>query len=264
MVAGTDRQFRRTDTVLAFAAHETLYDAILQRMKSYHSQPTTGREKFDGLRQGVPQSRQLIIHRDSQGLKRKRRRMEPPSPPSPSYHCLLNDLDQVACGIQWPRLDDGLGNASRLSLLAVVVEEIRQLLSRETVDQISGGRIARRGIKPHVQRSVGHEGEATIGIGQLERRQAKIEQYAIDWYEIMGVRHPFQVSKGGVHKLGALTILGQAIIGQLQSGWVPIHTEQLPVGSRDIQDRVSVPAPPDGGINGPISGRHLEALDDFV
>jgi|GEM_PF-6817251 len=130
-----------------------------------------------GLWQGRLQGRQLLVDGDPQGLKGERRRVEPSTTPP---HGLLDDPDQLARGAKRTLLDDGPGNAARLSLLTIVIEDIRQLLRRELVDQVGGGRPARRGIKAHVQRPLGHERETTVGVSELERRQPQIEQDTVD------------------------------------------------------------------------------------
>ena len=79
-------------------------------------------------------------------------------------------------------VDDGPGDARCLGLLAVAPEERGQLGGVERGEQL-GGRHAAAGVEAHVERAAGPEAEPALAVGELEARQAEIEEGAVDGAE---------------------------------------------------------------------------------
>ena len=71
------------------------------------------------------------------------------------------------------------GNASRGRLFAQLAKKLRQFFLAVAVDDCRGGQFAPR-IHPHVERTVAHDAETALGVFQLSRGDAEIEQCAAD------------------------------------------------------------------------------------
>src|ERR671938_1819957 len=75
-------------------------------------------------------------------------------------------------------LDDPPGNATRASLLTVLKDNARDLLFRESRQQIGCRLFIAPSIHAHVERRILPEAEPPAGIVELKRRDAQINQHA--------------------------------------------------------------------------------------
>ena len=126
-------------------------------------------------------------------------------------------------------------------LLAVVEEQIGQVVFLQAVDQLCSGFSAAFGVHAHVQRSVGAEAEAALGHIELMAADAQISQHGqhrLGWgvgREVAG------------HQLRPLTKTLQVLAGCCAGRGVLIQSNQLParVG---IEQQAAVASTAHGGI----------------
>lgn len=159
---------------------------IFQRVEADDGRAPAGFEHVGEQSEGRLKMGELVIDRDSQGLKYTSGRVDRPplagdAPP--------DDLGEPAGGFNRPRLDDSPGDAPAVPLFTVFKEDSRQLLFIESIDQIGRAGGARSRVEPHVERSVLSEAEAPVRPGKLVRRQADIEQDSIDSDDSEIVQH---------------------------------------------------------------------------
>src|SRR5690606_28280463 len=97
-------------------------------------------------------------------------------------------------------LEDGPRDAPRLTLFAVAVEDVRQRLGIQRIDQ-HAGRLATPPVKAHVQRSIVLEAEAAFRVGQLQRRQAEIKQDPVYLVDVERGREPHHVGVAALEEV---------------------------------------------------------------
>ena len=77
MTTGANGHFRRAQAIPCFVTEKLLYQAILQGMKGYGRQKSSGRQEPQRLGQGFVQTFQLLIDNYAQGLESSSSRVEP-------------------------------------------------------------------------------------------------------------------------------------------------------------------------------------------
>ncbi len=153
-------------------AKRLFHPAILQRVKTDDRQPGPGAKAIGQPPQGNLQRLQLVVDRDPQGLEGPRGRIDPLQPrPRHAAADQFGQLGRRLDGLLPPLLDDRPGDPAAVSLLAVVVNQVGQVLGAEAIDQ-PPGRLAPHRVEPQVQRPGRGEAESPLRVGQLVARRA--------------------------------------------------------------------------------------------
>src|SRR3990172_3821365 len=96
-------------------------------MEGDHGQSPAWVEQTHGDGQNFFHRVKLAVHRNPQGLERARGRMDPRSVAPPPYRP-HDDPCELCRRAEWPRDPDGLSNLAAVSLLALFVKNVCQLL----------------------------------------------------------------------------------------------------------------------------------------
>ena len=123
--------------------------------------------------------RELVIDRDAESLEDARRGVDAARPPrlhagdeaAEFVRCLERRLDTAT--------DDRSRDARRLRLFAVLGEDASKVLFSPAVHEV-GRRLAKIRIGTHVERSSGTEAEAPLLVGELDGREAEVEEDSVD------------------------------------------------------------------------------------
>lgn len=145
---------------------------------------------FDRREQAL-ESIELAVDRDAKGLKRASRAVDPL--PSCAGHRTADHARQVRSpleGLLLTPAHDRPGNPARGTLLAVAVDQVRELGLGRLVDEVGSGQGAIR-IQPHVERPILAEAQATLRVIDLVRAEAQVAQD-----QISGPAQAFQHSRG--------------------------------------------------------------------
>ena len=95
-------------------------------------------------------------------------------------------------------MDDGAGDAPRGALLAVEIEDVGERLCIRFVDDVGGARAPP--FHAHVERSVDAEGKAARGLVELHRRDADVEDDAVERREALRARDLLELRKARFNK----------------------------------------------------------------
>ena len=137
-----------------------LHDAILEGVEADDDQARPAPQVGDHVPQEALEALQLAIHPDAKGLERAGGRVDPLAPPR---HDAPDDGGQLTGrpeGGAQPRRHNRAGHPARVTLLTVLVDDIRQFLLVARVEQVRG-RGAARAVHAHVERLVAPEAEPT-------------------------------------------------------------------------------------------------------
>ena len=209
MSASAYRLFRRTKTVFAFPAEIFFDDAVFQRVEGNDCQPPAGPQACYRLGKHVLNSIQFLIHCYAQGLECPRGGVNMAFSRDDGFD---NGSKLERC-LKRSRLDDGLRDAPGGFLFSIAVDQVRQLILRQAVDQVcragGGGRV-----KAHVQRRIVLEGEAALRRIQLHGGKPQVEQDAIHCIPAdLSQRFRKRVI-GGLDQTDALPVRSQVLTGK--------------------------------------------------
>jgi len=126
-----------------------------------------------------PEFAHLVIDMDSQGLKCPGGLVNRAGPPV--GQALFDQCSQGSGSLDWlpgPRFDDLSGNAHRLALLTILTDHPGKGSLRCCIDKL--GRCDPDRIHAHVERTILPKGKSPMGRLKLHRRDAKIEDDAIN------------------------------------------------------------------------------------
>src|SRR4030095_83045 len=157
-------------------SERVLDDTVFKRVKRDDGKPPAGTKTVRRRGKEIAQIVQLTIHSDAQTLKRPRCRMNLSVPRRSE-----NPLDgsrQVESGSQWARTNDRPGDRPRPALLAIHIEDVRDLLLAESIHNL-GRRQRLTAIHTHVQISLTHKGKPPPGIVEHHRGDADVGQYPV-------------------------------------------------------------------------------------
>ena len=161
-------------------------------------------------------------------------------------------------------IDDGPGDTRRLGLLAVAPEQRCQLGGVERGEQLRGRHAAAR-VEAHVQRTPGPETKPALAVGELEARQAEIEEGAIHGAEAGSRGDVGQLAKVGLAEDEAVPVEGAKSGPDTgdRSG-VCIETQEAAIRIGRLQDPLGVPTAAQGGVDVKAAGSRREHPDDLV
>ena len=150
---------------------------------------------------------------------------------------------------------DGGGDAARLALVAVELEDMGQRAVVPAVDDV------RRGLAlvghPHVQRPVAHEGKAALGLVQLHRRHADVEHHPVQ----LRLAAPGERSSQARERRADQTELARKVVGDRVR--MRLH-RRIAVegddGRAGSKDGAGVAAGAEGGVDDHIAGPRGQGL----
>jgi len=155
-----------------------LDDSILERMKRDNRQPPSVSEHRNRIRDESLQRLELVVDRNSQRLKRTRRRVNAPTArnvEAPHYY-----VSNLLCCRYWlaiALLNYSASDLPRAALLSVFKYQICKLLLAKLIHQI--GRCRAGGlIHTHVEWRVAGKAEPALAALKLQRRDSQIGQNA--------------------------------------------------------------------------------------
>jgi hypothetical protein len=192
----------RTDAVARFARHELLHGAVLERVERDDREAATGTQDRHRGHEAMPQVLELVVHRDTERLEDARGRID-------AARALLLDAEdettEVVRGHE--RLaraapNDRGRDAAGLRLLAVLGEDAAQLDLIPAVHDV-GRREAKVWVRTHVQRARRAKAEPSLSVGELDRREAEIEEDAVDLIEAVLAGHDVANREVGADEDGA-------------------------------------------------------------
>ncbi len=136
---------------------------------------------------------QFVIHRDAQRLEGARRRMRLVRLGPHHLGHDLGKLERAHDRRLGTRLDDRLGDAARVALLAEAVDQVGELGFRQLRHQIGRGDAGTR--HAHVERPVAAEREAALALVELHGGDADIEHHAVDLRRVQHARHLVEIAE---------------------------------------------------------------------
>jgi hypothetical protein len=144
-------------------------------------------------------------------------------------------------------LDDRPGHAGGVPLLAVVPDDLRQLLFIYTGQEV-GGRLAHGGVHPHVERAVVPERKPALRAIELGRRDAEIDQEAVHRDHPQPVEHLAGLRKAGVHQRDPIAERFQQTARHFQRVRIAIHSDETSIGRRTFEHQTGVSAHAQGEV----------------
>ena len=226
------------------------------------TRPPGARRRVASL-QGGTEAGQFLVHRDPQRLKRPGGRVnvsrpQPPGNRTPHHRREIRrrgDRPLLACR------HDGSRDPTGPSLLAPLEDQVRQLLLGQVAEQIRRGP-ARAAVHAHIQRPLARERKAAFRSVHLERRGPQIEE---DPVKVRG--RPDQLPQRLVPALyrgDPPPERSQPLPGERQRLRIPVNPQQGPRRLGCSEDRLRVPAQPDGGVQVPSGRSRPEERHHFV
>jgi hypothetical protein len=236
-----------------------LDDAILQRVKGDHGEPGPREQPAAGLHHERFQLIELAIHPDAYRLEGPGRRVD--SLISAAGNRAPHDLSELpgrrdraaAAGF-----DDRASDPSGIALLAILENQVRELLLADLIEQISGRRPLRL-IHPHVERLVATEAETAAFAVELHGRHAEVRKRTVDTGHTTIVENAPKLTVVGMHQLDAIAKSLEPLAGNLQRLGVTVQAEQL--RSARFEENARMPAEPDGTIHEQTTARGVQQRD---
>ena len=140
---------------------------------------------------------------------------------------LLDDFDESLRRLDRAAGNDALGEEASEPTLATFPEQRRELVNRQAVHQLGGGRAVRT-VHPHIERSIKTIRETPIGTVQLGRADPEIKQDARDRPSRRpSVQHNSQVVETGSHQVRPVPEGCQAHRGFGDGLLVGVESDQL-------------------------------------
>ena len=137
------------------------------------ARPPGARTSGSSVKRGVEVA-ELVVDHDPQGLEDAGRRVDGAVPESPG-DALADQLGELPGGpdrLAPPGLDDPPRDPAAEPLFPVVKERLGQLVGRQLLEQLGGGRPRGFGVEPHVERAVGSEAEPAMPPRRAGRTRA--------------------------------------------------------------------------------------------
>ena len=124
---------------------------------------------------------------------------------------------------------DGRGNERRVAFLTVLEKDAAQLLAGPCVDDLIG-RQRVVPIHPHVERRVGHIGEAAFAVVQLRRGNAEIEQHSVHLGDVQGIQYFAKVGEVPVYQRDLVHMFLQPLPRRVQRDRVAVDADEASAG----------------------------------
>src|SRR5439155_4135900 len=203
---------------------------------------------------------ELVVDGDAERLEHARGRIHA------ARTLLLDARDEAAevgGGLDRPRraaTRDRRGDTSWLWLLAILGQDPRQNALVRAVHQV-GRRDIEFGIGSHVQRSLRAEAEPARIVGQLERREAEIEQDAVAIEKAMLACNVVANREVGPHQDGTIAERREPLASDSERGRIDRHADEPAVRRRALEDARRVTAATERAIDEATCASRLKGRD---
>src|SRR5579862_4006679 len=265
--ADADRRLGGAGAASALALEEALDDLVLEGVVAEHHEPAARAEQVDGGGEPGRERVELFVDRDPEGLEDARRRMDPATARRTARRGALDDDRELLGGRdrgRAPRLDDRPGDPARERLLAISLQERGELRLVEGREQI-GCWNAATGVEAHVERATGPDPEATLGVRQLEARQAQVEEAAVDRRETRLGGHRLELPEVRLAEDEPIAeATAEPCPNPGDGRLVGVDPEEAAIRVGGGQHAFRVPAATEGGVDLPAAGSRGQHLDDLV
>ena len=258
--AGRHRDFRRQLLAFRFRAHETLHQAVFQRMKTDHHQPPPRFQAADRLRQSRFDFFKLAVNENPHSLKSPGRRV---LAVFPGAHGAGDERRELAGRDQrraCSRLNKRPRNLPSKPLFAIVPDNACNLLFRRLVQPFRRRHPA-AGVHAHVQRRVVAEAESARRLIQLRAGYAQIEQHPVHEPDAPFGKHFFQPGKRRVDHDEARVLPALAFGNGCR---VPIQGDEPAIRAKPFENCKAVPAAAEGGIHVDAVGADCQCFDGIL
>ena len=237
----------RTDAVARFPEEELLCGPVLERMERDDRETATGTEQGEGRLKSAPQVVELAVHGDAQRLEDARRRIDGAgalrldAEHEPTE--VVGGQERLARAAAHDRSRDATG----LWLLAVLGEDAAQLALIPAVHDI-GRRDHKVWVGAHVQRARRAKAEAPLRVGELDGREAEIEDDPVERVEAVLAGHDVAKREVGADEdrpiaeaLEDTTCLGER-------GGIDVEPEEATGRRGALEDGLGVASPADRAV----------------
>jgi hypothetical protein len=261
MPADAGGEVGRTDAVARFAREELFDEPILERMEGDDDDASAGTEDAHGRRESLLEIRELVVDRDAESLEDARRGVDAARPPR------LHAGDETAEIVSHlerrfdAATDDRSRDARRLRLLAVLGEDATKVLFSPGVHDV-GRRLAKIRIGTHVEPSSGTEAEAPLVVGQLDRREAEIEDDAVDRSESTLAGQFVQNREIASSEDCAIAETRKLTRGDCECCGIAVESEEPSVWRGRVEDRCGMAAGADGSVEIATSSTRIKLGED--
>jgi hypothetical protein len=173
---------------------------------------------------------------------------------------LADDVGELAGALDRTGGDDGTCDAAGLGLLAIAVDDVRDDFLGSIVEEVGGA--LPFPAHPHVERPVGLEGEAAVGLVELHRGDADIEGHPVDLVNVAGgkrLAHPGETLRNKRQAPPARSGQSLAILDRFG-----IAIESDDSGRPFIQDGLAVAAGAERAVDMGLAGGHGESGNHLI
>ena len=250
------RQMPRLRLLAGAVGDEALDDAVLERMEGDDGEPAARLQRPLGGKQRTGELAELIIDEDAQRLEDAGGRVDLVLRIAADMR--LDGIGKVERALERALLAPPLDHprdAARMPLLAEEAEDAREIARLEAVDHV-GSRRAGLG-HAHVERPVGAEGEAAIGLVELHRRDADVEHDAVD----LSLGKFVEPRKRSMHQLQPAGKCRSEIRAGLDRVGITIDRDDVGAGGKQ---RSRVAARAKGAVDDRLAGAGFERGRDLV
>ena len=237
----------RTNAVARFAEHESLHDPIFERVERDDRETTLWSKERERGVQTLLEIRELVVHRDAQRLEHASRGID-------GARALLfhaeHEATEVIRGeerLTRATAHDGRRDATGLRLLAVLGEDAAQLDLIPGVHDV-GRRPAKVWVGAHVQRAFRAKAEASLRVGELERREPEIEECAIETLEAALAGHDVANREVGPNEYGPVSEPGKDTPRFIERCGVDVQTDETAGRSGPLEDGLGVASRSDRAV----------------
>ena len=143
-------------------------------------------------------------------------------------HRALDDIDQLERGLDrflFALALDRRSDQRRIALFAVFKQDAADLLPAPAVDHVVRGQLLRP-VHAHVERRVLHVGKAALGMVQLRRGYAEVEQDAVRARKAEAFEHLVDLAEVALDRGHPLPDILQADLGVFKRLVVPVDADQ--------------------------------------
>jgi len=204
---------------------------------------------------------ELVVDRDAKSLEDARRGVDAARPPrlDASYETaeIVGRLERRFDAAT----DDRSRDARRLRFLAVLGEDATKVLFSPGVHDV-GRRLAKIRIGTHVERSSGTEAEAPLVVGQLDGREAEIEDDPVDRSEPALAGQFVQNREIASSEDGAIAEARELSRGDGERCGIAVESEELSIGRGRVEDCRGVAAGAEGSVEIATSCTRIKLGED--
>ena len=147
------------------------------------------------------------------------------------------------------RADDGARHLAGAAFLAVTIDNVGEVCFRQSIHRVGRAGAAFRGgtFHAHVQRPVGAEGKAALGLVELHGGHAEIQRHAVQRRLQPVGQQGLHVAEAALDDLQAPGVTGRQFAAARHGAGIAVDAPDGAVGG--LQDRAAVAAGAEGAVN---------------